>query len=118
MATSSFAGSVEEELRGIANATQKGLPMQISDEMQATSITASGNAMLLRYHFLKKPPAASIVETLKKEFFENSINADCTHPDMKALIDRGAYFKYEYYASDNRFVLGYAIDKNICIRGR
>ena len=108
------AASVEDELRGIANSTQKGLPMKVSDEMQATSMTSAGKALLARYHFMKKSSAILNVENLKKEFFRNSINSSCTNPDMARLINRGAYLKYEYYDIDNRFVLGYAIDQEAC----
>ncbi len=108
------AASVEDELRGIANATQKGLPMKVSDDMQATSMTAAGKALLARYHYMKKSSAIHNVENLKEKFFRNSINSSCTNPDMARLINRGAYLKYEFYDIDNRFVFGYAIDQETC----
>ncbi|WP_340121350.1 hypothetical protein [Methylobacter svalbardensis] len=109
-----IAASVEDELRGMANATQKGLPMRVNDEIQVTSMTASGKAILARYHFMMKSSELRSVEKLKDEYFRNSINGLCTHPDIAKLINRGAYWKYEYYDIDNRFVLGFVINQDSC----
>lgn len=110
------AASVEDELLGISNATQKGLPLRVSDELQATSMTAAGKALLARYHFTKESKSISDVGNMKNEFYKNTINSQCTHPDMAKLISKGAYLKYEYYDIDNRFVFGYAINQNTCER--
>lgn len=110
------AATVENELRDIAKAMQKGLPMRVNDELQATSLTATGKTLLGIYRFTKKSSSISNVENMKNEFYKNAVNHQCTHPDMKILISRGAYLKQEYYDIDNRYIFGYAIDQNICKR--
>lgn len=108
------AASLEDELRGIASATQRQLPLKIDDELQATSINATGRLILARYHFLKKASAIANVNSLKRDLFRNTANSSCTHPEIEKLIGRGASWKYEYYDIDNRFVLGYVIDEVVC----
>lgn len=112
--SSTFADTLAESLREIAGATNAGLPLQIAADIQATSVTAIGHDILFRYHFTDTPPHTSEIDEIKKEFLAGSVNSSCTHPEIRVLISKGAFFKYEFYDTSNRFIFGYAVNEDVC----
>lgn len=111
---SAMPASLEDEIRDIANATAKSLPIRVNESIQATSIAAAGRVLLHHYNFLKKVNEIVDIDNVKNELFLSSINSSCTKPEVKVLLEQGAYLKYEFYDIDNRFIFDYTIDREAC----
>lgn len=85
VSTASLAQSVENTLRGMAAQVSKNLPMMVNDEVQATSVAASGNQIMYKYNVIK--PARHInTSRLRNEHYENSVNAMCSNPGIVNLL--------------------------------
>lgn len=108
------SNSIETDLINWANIVRKSLPMVMNDELQATNIAAVGKVLILKYNFLKKKVNIYNLEQLKTEYYSDAINAACTNPDTRQLINAGVTVQYEYYDRDNIFLMKFKIDKNIC----
>lgn len=105
--------SIEAQLKRVADETRKTLPMMVSDDIQATNIAAVGKILMNRYNFTKRKTALN-VNTLKAEYYGNSVSAACTNPDTLTAFRNGVSVEYQYYDSSNEFVMQYTIDANTC----
>jgi len=110
------ADSVEEQIRRIAAETQKSLPMQMSDDLIATNVATVGKIMLLRYNFTKSRASISNVASLKAEAYRDSVNNACTNPTMINALKQGVSMQYEFYDSQNNFVMQFSVDRKSCGR--
>lgn len=108
------ADSIETQLKRIADETRKSLPMMVSEDVQATNITAVGKILMHRYNFTKSKSAMTNLSSMKAEYYNNSVNAACTNPDTLSAFRSGVSVAYEYYDSNNQFVMQYTIDASTC----
>jgi hypothetical protein len=99
------AESIEAQLKRVADETRKSLPMMVGEDIQATNIAAVGKISMLRYNFTKKKSAIFDLNSLKAEYYQNSVNAACTNPDTLRAFSNGVSFDYQYYDSANEFVM-------------
>lgn len=106
--------SIEAQLKRVADETRKSLPMMVSENVQATNISAVGKTLMNRYNFTLRKTALANVNALKSEYYGNSVNAACTNPDTLRAFNNGVSFDYQYYDSSNEFVMQYAIDAKTC----
>ena len=88
--------------------------MMVSENVQATNISAVGKVLMNRYNFTSKKSELADMNALKDTYYLNSANAACTNPDMIRTLDSGVSIDYQYYDSNNEFVMGYVIDANTC----
>lgn len=108
------AESVEEQIRRIAAETQKSLPMQVSEDVVATNVAAVGKTMMYRYNFTKKLGSLSNTSSLKSDFYRSSLNSACTNPVSINALKQGVSYLYEFYDSENKFVMQFSIDRGSC----
>lgn len=106
--------SIEAQLQNIARETRKSLPMQIGDEVQATNVVAVGKTILNTYNFTKKKLALGNLNNVKAFYYNSSVNASCSNPDVLQTLRYGVSVVYEYYDVDNIFVMKFTIDQHTC----
>lgn len=106
--------SIEAQLRQTADEARKSLPMMVSENVQGTNITAVGKTLMYRYNFTSKKSVLANLKVLKAEYFGNSVNAVCTNPDMLKALKNGVSLDYQYYDSNNEFVMQYTVDASTC----
>lgn len=107
-------GTIEAQLRNVANETRKSLPMMMNDDLQATSIGAVGRVLISKYNFTKSKSSFPNLSEIKNYYYSNSVNGACTNPDTVLAMKNGVSFMYEYYDIDNIFIMKYTIEKNTC----
>lgn len=88
--------------------------MMVSEDVQATNIAAVGKILMNRYNFTSKKSALANVGALKAKYYGNSVNAACTNPEMLGAFSNGMSVDYQYYDSNNEFVMQYTIDAKVC----
>jgi hypothetical protein len=108
------AESIEAQLKRLADETRKSLPMMVSEDVQATNIAAVGKILMHRYNFTRRKSAIPNLNSLKREYFQNSVNAACTNPDTVRAFSNGVSLDYQYYDSANEFVMQYTLDAGTC----
>ena len=86
----------------------------VSNNVQATNIAAVGKTLMNRYNFTSRKSALANVSALKTEYYGNSANAACTNPETLRAFNNGVSIDYQYYDSNNEFVMQYVIDANTC----
>jgi Cu/Ag efflux pump CusA len=107
-------GSIEEQLRNVANETRKSLPMMMNPDVQATSIGAVGKVLVSKYNFTTSKSSMEDLKEIQEYYYKNSINGACSNQDIISVMKNGVSLMYEYYDSDNVFIMKYTIDKNTC----
>jgi len=110
------AEPVEEQIRKIAAETQKSLPMQVSDELIATNVATVGKIMVYRYNFTKSRASIPNVGSLKEDAYRSSVNSACTNPTSINALKQGVSYQYEFYDSQNNFVMQFSVDRKSCGR--
>lgn len=110
------AESVEEQIRKIAAETQKSLPMRVSDDVIATNVGTVGKLMLIRYNFTKSLASLSNIGSLKADAYRSSVNSACTNPTTINVLKHGVSVQYEFYDSQNKFVMQFSVDRASCGR--
>lgn len=105
--------SIEAQLKRVADTTRASLPMMVSENVQATNITAVGKILMNRYNFTSRKSALNVA-ALKSDYYGNSVNAACTNPETLRAFNSGVSVEYQYYDSSNEFVMQYAINANTC----
>jgi hypothetical protein len=110
------AESVEEQIRKIAAETQKSLPMQVSDDLIATNVATVGKIMVYRYNFTKRLASISGIGSLKADAYRSSVNSACTNPTSINALKQGVTYQYEFYDSQNKFVMEFSVDRTSCGR--
>lgn len=108
------AESIEAQLKRVADDTRKSLPMMVSEDVQATNIAAVGKILMNRYNLTRRKSAIPNLNSLKAEYYQNSVNAACTNPDTLSAFSNGVSFDYQYYDSANEFVMQYTLDAGTC----
>lgn len=112
--SSANTGSVEDQLRKTADETRKNLPMLIGEGIQATNIAAVGKTLLLRHNFTTKSASSPNLTRLKAELYSSAVKFACTTPDTINALKQGVTFSYQYYDSDNNFVMQYDVSRRSC----
>ncbi|MEP6889955.1 MAG: hypothetical protein ABI955_04575 [Nitrospirota bacterium] len=115
--TTSLAQSLDNTLRSMAAQVSKSLPMMVSAEVQATSVAALGNRIMYKYN-IKKPAKQIDTSRLRKEHYENSVNAMCSNPGTVNLLKQGAVVMYQFYDSGNTFLFEMSVTKQACVASR
>jgi hypothetical protein len=110
------AESVEEQIRKIASETQKSLPMRLSDDLIATNVATVGKIMVYRYNFTKSLASIPNVPSLKSDAYRTSVNSACTNPTSINALKQGVSYQYEFYDSQNNFVMQFSVDRASCGR--
>jgi uncharacterized membrane protein len=101
----------------MAAQVSKNLPMMVSAEVQATSVAAFGNRIMYKYNIIK--PAKQIdTSRLRKEHYENSVNAMCSNPGTVNLLKQGAVIMYQFYDSGNAFLFEMSVTQQACVASR
>lgn len=107
------AQSVENTIRGMAAQVSKNLPMMVNAEVQATSVAASGKRIMYKYNVIK-PKEHINTSRLKKEHYENSVNAMCSNPGIANLLKQGVEMMYQFYDSRNSFLFEISVTQRDC----
>ncbi len=110
----SFAQTVENTIRGMAAQVSKNLPMMVNAEVQATSVAASGRRIMYRYNVTKSKEQIN-TSRLRKEHYENSVNAMCSNPGVVNLLKQGAEIIYQFYDSRNSFLFEVSLTQRDCV---
>jgi hypothetical protein len=108
-----FDSAVEARLATTAAATRKQLPMMVAEDVQATSVGASGRTLTYVYHFTREKASLDIAR-MKKEHYRSTLNGVCTHPETLRALEVGVSIRYEFFDIANEFVMGYSVDSSSC----
>lgn len=114
VARGSFAQTVENTIRGMAAQVSKNLPMMVNAEVQATSVAASGKRIMYKYNVTKSKEQIN-TSRLRKEHYENSVNAMCSNPGIVNLLKQGAEIMYQFYDSRNSFLFEVSLTQRDCV---
>ena len=91
-------GALAEIQRQVVRQVQPQLPMKIDEFITLVSVTAVGPTVLYEYR-VEKLPADIDLAALKSATKSRLENQACTN-SMRKVLERGAVYKYLYYASD------------------
>ena len=91
-------GALAEIQRQVVRQVQPQLPMKIDEFITLVSVTAVGPTVLYEYR-VEKLPADIELAALKSATKSRLENQVCTN-SMRKVLERGAVYKYLYYASD------------------
>jgi hypothetical protein len=110
----SFAQTIENTIWGMAAQVSKNLPMMVNAEVQATSVAASGKRIMYKYNVTKSKEQIN-TSRLRKEHYENSVNAMCSNPGVVNLLKQGAEIIYQFYDSRNSFLFEVSLTQRDCV---
>jgi len=111
-----IASKLENELKAIATETQKHLPAQLADGVEAIALVALGKNLVAQYKLDLTMREFKEDKLLAKEFEVSSINSQCTDPRMRGLLRRGAIFTFRFTDIVGKFLTEIVVNENSCKR--
>lgn len=116
LTTSVFAGSVESDLTSIAVQTQKYLPAQVAEGVTATAMASIGKNITMQYRLSMDSKTFKKDKTLLNDLVKSSISTQCSNPQMRSLINRGAILNYMFHDNSGILLAEIPVNQDICKR--
>jgi hypothetical protein len=111
-----FAGSVESDLSSIAVQTQKHLPAQVAEGVTATAMASIGKNITMQYRLSMDSKTFKKDKTILNDLVKSSIATQCSNPQMRSLINRGAILNYMFHDSGGVLLAEIPVNQEICKR--
>ena len=116
LTTNVFAGSVESDLSSISIQTQKHLPAQLAEGVTATAMASIGKNLTMQYRLSMDSKTFRKDKTILNDFVKSSISTQCSNPQMRSLINRGAVLNYMFHDNSGILVAEILVNQDICKR--
>jgi hypothetical protein len=118
IASVAAAGTVESELSAIAAQTQKHLPATLADGVTAITMAALGKNMMMQYRLDVDAKTFKRDKTILENLSKSSINSQCSNPQMRNLLNRGAVLTYMYLDTGGVHLGESTVTQEICRRNK
>ena len=116
MSINAYAGSVESDLSSIAIQTQKHLPAQVAEGVTATAMASIGKNITMQYRLSMDSKTFKKDKTILNDLVKSSIATQCSNPQMRGLINRGAMLNYMFHDSNGVLLAEIPVNQEICKR--
>jgi hypothetical protein len=114
MSLNAYAGSIESDLNSIAVQTQKHLPAQVAEGVTATAMASIGKNIMMQYRLSMDAKTFKKDKEILNDLIKSSIATQCSNPQMRSLIVRGAMLNYMFHDRNGIWLAEITVNQEIC----
>ena len=111
-----FGGNIEDDLNAIAVETQRYLPKRVAEGVTSTTIASLGKTLMMQYRLDMGNKEFNGDSTIVGDLTKSSVSTQCSTPQMRSFIKRGATLRYMFFSKDGVFLSEIAVNDEICRR--